>query len=68
MPMTREQFAAHVRNLNPLDRAILADSLDIALGGGCPACDTEKDQMCVACGSCRCDTHETCTRPAEESR
>lgn len=64
MPMTREQFADYWRTLGPLDRSILADSLAIALGGGCSSCDTEKDEMCVACGSCRCDSHETCTRPA----
>jgi hypothetical protein len=63
MATTREQFAHHVRRLDPIDRLFLVDSLDIAIGGGCPACDTEREHMCVACGSCRCDTHEHCTRP-----
>lgn len=30
----------------------------------CPACDTAAIERCVGCGSCRCDTHEHCTRPA----
>lgn len=49
-----------------LDRLFFADDFDLAVSGGCPACGLEADQMCVACGSCNCDTHETCTRPAEE--
>ncbi|MEV2203701.1 hypothetical protein AB0E11_27595 [Streptomyces fradiae] len=32
--------------------------------GMCPACDTAANERCVACGSCRCDRHDTCTRPA----
>lgn len=32
--------------------------------GMCPACDTAAIERCVGCGSCRCDTHETCVRPA----
>lgn len=49
---------------NPIDRAIFADSLDIALGGGCGLCDTERDHLCVGCGKCRCFDHDACTRPA----
>lgn len=30
----------------------------------CPACDTAPLERCVGCGSCRCDTHEDCVRPA----
>lgn len=43
-------------------RALLADSLEIALLGGCGLCDTEADHMCAACGRCRCHTHDKCTR------
>jgi hypothetical protein len=43
-----------------LDRALFADSLRIALIGGCGHCDTEPDEMCAACGSCRCDRHDDC--------
>lgn len=53
---------------NPIDRALFADSLRIALVGGCGHCDTEPDDMCVGCGSCNCDTHETCVRPTGEAR
>lgn len=52
---------------NPIDRAIFADSLDIAFGGGCGLCDTERDHMCVGCGNCRCFDHDGCTRPAAVS-
>ena len=31
--------------------------------GMCPACDTAAIERCVACGRCRCDTHEDCIRP-----
>jgi hypothetical protein len=56
----------------PLHRAdvellFLLDSLDIAAEGGCPACDTELDQMCAACGLCRCERHDACTRPVPEA-
>lgn len=30
----------------------------------CPACDLPDWQRCVACGSCQCDRHDNCTRPA----
>lgn len=32
--------------------------------GMCPACDTTPIERCTACGSCRCDRHDTCVRPA----
>lgn len=51
---------------NPIDRAILADSLDIALDGGCGRCDTEATHMCAGCGRCNCHTHTTCVRPGVE--
>lgn len=51
---------------NPIDRALLADSLDIALGGGCGLCDTERTHMCAGCGRCNCHDHTTCSRPATE--
>ena len=31
--------------------------------GMCPACDTAAIERCVACGLCRCDSHEHCVRP-----
>jgi hypothetical protein len=49
---------------NPIDRGIFADSLAIALDGGCGHCDTERDHMCVGCGLCRCEDHGDCERPA----
>jgi hypothetical protein len=45
---------------NPIDRALFADSLAIALEGGCGHCDTERDHLCAACGNCRCYDHDTC--------
>ncbi|WP_328934173.1 MULTISPECIES: hypothetical protein [unclassified Streptomyces] len=47
---------------DPIGRAILADDLEIALGGGCGLCGTERDHLCVCCGKCRCFDHDTCTR------
>lgn len=32
--------------------------------GMCPACDTTALERCAACGSCRCDRHDDCVRPA----
>lgn len=32
--------------------------------GMCPACDTTDLERCAACGSCRCDRHDNCVRPA----
>jgi hypothetical protein len=46
------------------DQLLLADDLELAITGGCPTCGLEANQMCVACGSCNCDRHDTCTRPA----
>lgn len=51
---------------NPIDRMLLADSLHIALDGGCGHCDTEADHMCAGCGRCNCHTHDTCVRPDAE--
>lgn len=51
---------------NPIDRGIFADSLDIALDGGCGLCDTERDHMCAGCGRCNCHNHTTCVRPSTE--
>lgn len=51
---------------NPIDRMLLADSLDIALGGGCGLCGTEASHMCAGCGRCNCHDHTTCTRPASD--
>ncbi|MGW0579936.1 hypothetical protein ACWD25_29110 [Streptomyces sp. NPDC002920] len=53
-------------HLDPIARHALADSLDIALAGGCGLCDTEATHMCAACGRCNCHDHTTCTRPTEE--
>lgn len=54
------------RHTDPIDRMLLADSLHIALDGGCGRCDTEATHMCVACGRCNCHDHTACVRPAEE--
>lgn len=53
-------------HLTLADRLRLADSLRIALTGGCGLCDTEAIEMCAACQKCRCYEHD-CTLP-EESR
>lgn len=52
--------------MTALDRILLADSLRIALTGGCGHCDTEPDELCAACGTCRCARHDACTTPPEE--
>jgi hypothetical protein len=39
------------------------DADDRTVCGCCPACDTMKAERCVACGKCRCDLHDQCTRP-----
>jgi len=54
------------RPFTALDRLLFADDFDLAVSGGCPACGLEAGQMCVGCGSCNCDTHENCVRPASE--
>ncbi|TJZ41209.1 hypothetical protein FCH28_37625 [Streptomyces piniterrae] len=48
-----------------LDRLDAATALHLSLTGGCPACDLEPDEMCVACGLCNCDRHDTCVRPTD---
>lgn len=48
----------------PLDRMLLADSLEIAIDGGCGLCGTEKLLLCAACGQCNCQRHDDCVRPA----
>ena len=48
-----------------IDRMLFIDSLEIALGGGCGLCDTEKLHMCAGCGRCRCFDHGDCGRPEE---
>ncbi|MFF3378103.1 hypothetical protein ACFYXF_34770 [Streptomyces sp. NPDC002680] len=53
---------------NPIDRSTFADSLDIALGGGCGRCDTERDHLCVGCSRCRCFDHDNCTRPESQTQ
>jgi hypothetical protein len=54
------------RPFTALDRLLFADDFDLAVSGGCPACGLEAGWVCVACGSCNCDTHENCVRPASE--
>jgi hypothetical protein len=54
-------------NLDPIDRMLLVDSLEIALDGGCGLCDTERLHMCAGCGLCRCYDHDECVRPVEAS-
>jgi hypothetical protein len=55
--------------LNYRLRALVA-ALDAERGteadddGTCPACDTTVIERCAACGSCRCDRHDNCARPA----
>lgn len=51
---------------DPIARMALADSIDIALTGGCGLCDTEHTHMCAGCGRCNCHDHTTCTRPDTE--
>jgi len=51
---------------DPIDRMILADSLGIALAGGCGRCDTENTHMCAGCGRCNCHDHTACVRPETE--
>lgn len=60
-PTTTDR-ATHDRSLR-IDRMLMAADLENSLLGGCPFCDLEYDQMCVGCGQCNCDTHETCVRP-----
>lgn len=50
--------------LDELNALFFADDLELSLTGGCPACGLEHDQMCVGCGRCNCDRHDTCVRPA----
>lgn len=54
------------RPYTAVDRALFSDDFDLAVSGGCFACGLEADQMCVGCGSCNCDTHGNCVRPAAE--
>lgn len=53
---------------NPIDRSTFADSLAIALDGGCGRCDTEREHLCVGCSRCRCFNHDTCARPASRTQ
>ncbi|MEU4296414.1 hypothetical protein [Kitasatospora aureofaciens] len=65
---TQPQTATSRRALDALiDWLIAEDEAETEATGGCPACDTQHDEMCVACGSCRCDTHERCVRPTQEA-
>ncbi|MFL4497579.1 hypothetical protein ACJ6WD_41035 [Streptomyces sp. VTCC 41912] len=43
-----------------LDQLFAAEAAELALTGGCPACDLEADEMCRICGLCNCDRHDTC--------
>lgn len=61
--MTRRPASFAEAMATPFDRGAFLDSLEIHLDGGCGVCDTEADEMCAACGRCRCDRHDTCTRP-----
>ncbi|MFF2612339.1 hypothetical protein [Kitasatospora sp. NPDC058046] len=47
-----------------IDRLLAEDEAETEATGGCPACDTQAIEMCVGCGSCRCDRHDDCERPA----
>ncbi|MCX3059587.1 hypothetical protein [Streptomyces beihaiensis] len=49
-----------------IDRLLFLDDFELCLTGGCFACGLEADQMCVACGLCNCDRHDTCTREPSE--
>ncbi|MGK5730223.1 hypothetical protein [Streptomyces sp. URMC 124] len=51
-----------------IDRLRLAESVRIALTGGCGLCDTDAVELCAACKRCRCHRHDDCTRPEKESR
>lgn len=46
--------------MDVIDRMLFADSLEIALGGGCGLCGTERLHLCAGCGRCRCYDHDTC--------
>lgn len=59
-PLTPERAA----RLTQLDQV---EALRLSLTGGCPACDLEADEMCVACGLCNCDRHDACVRPTPTS-
>lgn len=50
--------------LRLLLRALDAET-DTGDDGMCPACDTTPIERCTACGSCRCDRHDNCARPAQ---
>lgn len=43
------------------------DDAELEAAGGCGGCGLEADQMCVGCGRCNCDRHDSCTRPATTS-
>ncbi|MFD9422249.1 MULTISPECIES: hypothetical protein [unclassified Streptomyces] len=60
-PRPRFDRAALVDLTTALDDAELDES------GGCGACGLEAGQMCVACGCCNCDRHDTCVRPPEDT-
>ncbi|MGO4749361.1 hypothetical protein AB4212_12145, partial [Streptomyces sp. 2MCAF27] len=68
----REQLAALVRPRHPAIEVYQPgvlhplDVLELLFGGGCPVCELEGDEMCVGCGRCNCDRHETCVRPDEQ--
>ncbi|WP_030236858.1 hypothetical protein [Streptomyces sp. NRRL S-350] len=60
--VVRERAAAREAEI---DRLLAEDEAETEATGGCPACDTQAIEMCVGCGSCRCDRHDDCERPAE---
>ena len=68
-PVSREEQAAKLRMQlaeDGWDCGAAGDLCPDCKGdepGMCPACDTAAIERCVACGQCRCDTHETCIRP-----
>ncbi|WP_019548440.1 hypothetical protein [Streptomyces sulphureus] len=49
----------------PLDKIpeLLSALQEIAT---CPACEAPPLEWCAACGRCRCDRHDECTRPLAE--
>ncbi|MFJ7592507.1 hypothetical protein ACIQZO_35080 [Streptomyces sp. NPDC097617] len=46
-----------------LDLAMALDDAGLDASGGCGVCGLEAGQMCVACGHCNCDRHDSCKRP-----
>jgi hypothetical protein len=49
-----------------IDLSTALDDDDLDESGGCGTCGLEAEQMCVGCGRCNCDRHDSCKRPGAE--